>query len=78
MNLPGFAAEYSLSERANVGYQLVNGASSEPGQLVVPQMRATCARGRAKACEDLCEREGGGMATNADGTVSCYYGSRRN
>lgn len=77
MNMPGFTAEASLHHSRNVGYQYSNDVISSSGQLVIPQMQRggkfTCARNSSNFCEFLCDMLGGGMITNRDGSVSCYY-----
>ena len=79
MNMPGFTAEASLYHGRNVGYRYSDGFISSPGQRVVPQLpmqrggKFTCAANSSSFCEFLCDWLGGGMVSNPNGTVSCYY-----
>jgi len=77
MNMPGFTAEASLYDSKNVGCQISNGVISNSGQLVIPQLRkwhqTICRRGSEGLCDSYCSYMGGGMVSNPDGSVSCWY-----
>lgn len=72
MNIPKFTADASLTPHASP-YQGAGDAFSSTEQLVIPQRMATCARNSSRFCEFMCDLVGGGMTSNADGTVSCHY-----
>lgn len=72
MNTPGFVAEASLNcDVSIVAYRLAGEVTST--QLVFPQLRMTCDPEIWWICELACERHGGGMTSDAGGTVSCNW-----
>lgn len=74
MNTPEFVAEASLKRAVGiVAYRLASEVTST--QLVVPQLskKITCDSDLWWICELACERHGGGMTSDAGGTVSCHW-----
>ena len=74
MNIPGFTAEASLYENKSGDY-LVRNTGLRSEQLVIPQLRRiNVKRGLGGVfLEYYCARFGGGMASEADGSISCYF-----
>ena len=73
MSIPGFTAETSVYETTqqyrSTGMQR---SGRRNGVILATDPLMTCAPDLAEMCSTICDVLGGGMATNPNGTVSCY------
>jgi hypothetical protein len=76
MKMPGFTAEAAFY-RSNVHYSMEGTLVRANYSRVIParrfvQVEVKCAPGDTRICEWWCDRVGGGLVENPDGTVSCW------